>query len=123
MVVRRGSEYDRWDLKLRGGLLGGLRLRIALEEHGSGKQLVLVRMMPTGSPLGFAMPLLFAALAAGAASDQAWWALGVLLTIALALTLRALWESGAATAMVIRVLEHSTALSARTLALTGKGKA
>jgi len=128
MVVRRGNEYDRWDLRIRGGLLGGLKLRIAIEEHGEGKQLVLVWMMPTWSPLGVAMPIIFGALAAGAATTAAtagaagpWWAFGVLTAIALAFIVRGVWESGAAIAMVIRVLEHSTALSAR--ALKSKAKA
>ncbi len=35
----RGGDFDRWDLHVRGGLLGAARLRIAVEEHGGGRQL------------------------------------------------------------------------------------
>jgi hypothetical protein len=109
VVVRRGSEYHRWDLKLRGGLLGGTRLRMAIEEHGWGKQLVRLRLMPTWSPLGIGMALIFAALAAGAGSDHAWWALAVLASITCGLLFRTIWESGSAVAMVLHVVEQSTA--------------
>ncbi|MEN6484193.1 MAG: glycosyltransferase, partial [Syntrophobacteraceae bacterium] len=37
-VVLRGGDYDRWDLELRGGLLGCVRVLMAVEEHGGGKQ-------------------------------------------------------------------------------------
>jgi glycosyltransferase involved in cell wall biosynthesis len=39
LVVLRGGSYDRWDLELRGGTLGGARLRMTIEEHGAGKQM------------------------------------------------------------------------------------
>jgi O-antigen biosynthesis protein len=35
-----GGAWDDWDLEVRGGLFGGVRLRIAVEEHGEGRQLV-----------------------------------------------------------------------------------
>jgi GT2 family glycosyltransferase len=38
--VRSGGQFDRWDLDLRAGPLGGVKLRIAVEEHGSGRQLM-----------------------------------------------------------------------------------
>ena len=41
-----GSTWDRWDLHLRAGLLGGARLRMGLEEHGGGRQLVRMRITP-----------------------------------------------------------------------------
>jgi hypothetical protein len=50
----RGGDFDRWDLELRGGLLGGVRILTAVEEHGHGRQLVRFgfRPRPTrGSPL------------------------------------------------------------------------
>ena len=45
-VVRSGGDWDRWDLQVRGGLLGGAGLRMAVEEHGAGQQLVRVRSWP-----------------------------------------------------------------------------
>ena len=44
--VRRGGSFDEWDLEVRGGLFGGIRLLMAIEEHGQGRQLVRVRSWP-----------------------------------------------------------------------------
>jgi GT2 family glycosyltransferase len=41
-----GGPTDRWDLEVRGGLLGGARILLAVEEHGAGKQYVRARVWP-----------------------------------------------------------------------------
>src|SRR5205823_4005900 len=41
--VLRGEEHDRWDLEVRGGILGAARLLMAAEDHPDGKQLIRVR--------------------------------------------------------------------------------
>ncbi len=33
----RGSDYDRWDLMVRGGMLGGARTRMTIEKHGADR--------------------------------------------------------------------------------------
>jgi hypothetical protein len=53
--LRRGSAFDEWDMELRSGLLAGARLRVAVEEHGQGKQLLRVRAWPRWSPTGTAV--------------------------------------------------------------------
>lgn len=71
VVVRRGGDYDSWDLEARGGLLGGVRMRMAIEEHGGGRQLVRCRKWPH---FGWAGPLtagVFAILSLAAAGDGA----------------------------------------------------
>jgi O-antigen biosynthesis protein len=42
-VVFRGGDWDRWDLELRGGLLGSVRVLMAVEEHGGGKQFIRLK--------------------------------------------------------------------------------
>jgi hypothetical protein len=78
VCVQRGGAYDRWDLELRGGLLGAARLLLATEEQGGGSQLVRLRAWPRGAAAGqiAAAVLLLLALAAGASG--AWAAAGVL---------------------------------------------
>jgi GT2 family glycosyltransferase len=44
--VLRGGDFDRWDLEVRDGVLGALRILTVVEEHGSGKQLVRARLYP-----------------------------------------------------------------------------
>ena len=48
----RGGNYDRWDLEVRGGLLGAVRLLATTEEHGAGRQLVRFRLWPKCSMKG-----------------------------------------------------------------------
>lgn len=46
VVAMSGSDFDRWDLEIRGGLFGSVRVLMAVEEHGQGKQLVRFRSWP-----------------------------------------------------------------------------
>ena len=66
-VVVRGGDFDRWDVHVRGGMLGGARLRLALEEHGRGHQLVRFRVWPHASRAGLLLSNALALLAVGAA--------------------------------------------------------
>jgi O-antigen biosynthesis protein len=97
-VVMRGGDYDHWDLELRGGLLGCVRVLVAVEEHGGGKQLAWFRAWPRCAPAGIVITLLFAALGAGAALSGAWLAFGVLNAIALLLMTRVFKECASAMA-------------------------
>jgi O-antigen biosynthesis protein len=70
-LVRSGGPFDRWDLELRAGPFGGVKIRTAVEEHGSGRQLVRARIWPRASGRGLAvvialMALMTYALVAGA---------------------------------------------------------
>ncbi len=44
--IRSGGPFDRWDLDLRAGALGGVKIRTVVEEHGEGKQLFRARVWP-----------------------------------------------------------------------------
>jgi GT2 family glycosyltransferase len=52
VVVGRGGAFDRWDLEAAAGALGAARLRVAVEEHGEGKQLFRYRVVPRPSAPG-----------------------------------------------------------------------
>lgn len=82
-VVRSGSEFDAWDLEIRGGLLGGVRTGIGVEEHGAGKQMLLFRVWPVFSPAGVAIAALFSVLAVVAWLDGAQIASGLLAIFAI----------------------------------------
>ena len=78
--VRTGGDFDDWDLELRGGLLGGARALMAIEEHGSGKQMVRFQVWPKLSLIGAVLGALCVVLATGAALNGAW-AVALLLTL------------------------------------------
>ena len=88
-VVTRGGDFDRWDLELRGGLIGRARILSALEEHGHGRQLVRFRLRPRPLPGALLTAVLLAAVAAAAqlsGATHAAAALGLLLALTLAAT-------------------------------------
>jgi GT2 family glycosyltransferase len=59
--VLRPGPFEGWDLEVRGGPVGRVRVLTATEEHGQGKQLVRVRL----SPRVRALPTLLLAVLAG----------------------------------------------------------
>jgi GT2 family glycosyltransferase len=111
-VVHQGSEYDRWDLQIRGGMLGSAHVRMAVEEHGSGRQFVRYRSWPRWSRGGLALTIVFAVLSLGAALDRSWLACAVLGAIALIFTLSAIRDCGTATGSIVRVLDRQVRQSA-----------
>lgn len=71
-VVRRGGDFDRWDLEIRWSGFGSARVLLAVEAYGGGRQLVRARSWASCRARGPLLVLLFAALAAGALGDAAW---------------------------------------------------
>jgi hypothetical protein len=106
LAVRRGGAYDRWDLDIRLGPAGGARIRIAIEEHGYGRQLLRYRVWPRCSRFSVVLAVLAATLLAPVAysGGVAWWALAAALG-ALVLT-RAGREAGGAIELLLRTLSH-----------------
>jgi GT2 family glycosyltransferase len=101
--VRSGGPFDRWDLDLRAGPLGGVKIRTAVEEHGSGRQLMRVKIWPRASAWGMvalAIPALFLVLAL--LDGQVGMAATIGAAIALIVTLDI---EGAATAMALAIDE------------------
>jgi len=45
-IVTHGGDFDCWDLDVRAGALGRVRVLLGIEEHGSGKQMLLFRHWP-----------------------------------------------------------------------------
>jgi cellulose synthase/poly-beta-1,6-N-acetylglucosamine synthase-like glycosyltransferase len=108
--VRRGGDYDRWDLEVREGLLGLARLLMAVEDHGAGNQFVRIRLWPKCSLLGLLLAVLFGSLSAAAALDNAWVASAVLGLLSLFLMICTLRGCGSAVAAVLRTFQHSDAI-------------
>jgi len=70
--VLRGEEHDRWDLEVRGGILGVARVLMGVEDHAGGKQLLRLRWWPKIPRRGPLLALGFAALTGAAAAGQLW---------------------------------------------------
>jgi GT2 family glycosyltransferase len=64
-LVHRSGAFDAWDLEVYAGVLGGARLLMAVEDHGSGTQYVRFAAWPRFSPAGAALAGALLLLAAG----------------------------------------------------------
>jgi hypothetical protein len=97
-----GGSFANWDLELRGGILGGTRMLMAIEDLSPSRQLVRVQSWPIFPLQAIVAVGLLAALALGAAWDHAWLSSALLALSALGLALRAGWEAGTVSSLVER---------------------
>jgi O-antigen biosynthesis protein len=103
-MVRRGGDWDCWDLDVAAGALGGARLIVAVEDHGGGNQLVRSRWWPSVSAVALTLTIAFAALSVAAALEHAWPVMGILGAAAMWLVLRMGGQAGAAAAAIERTV-------------------
>ena len=73
-----GGDFDRWDVTIHGGLLGGMRAVAMIEEHGAGRQLFRLKAWPTTPRVAWLSVALLTLLTVLAAHDAAWFAAGPL---------------------------------------------
>lgn len=110
-VVRRGGEFDGWDIETRGGVLAGVRVSTVVEEHGDGRQLVRIRCRPRWSAIAVALTAVLLALAAAAVIDGAPVAATVLAVVGCALALRMLSEASSALGLIARVAREESPIA------------
>ncbi len=77
-MVRRGGDYDSWDLEIRGGLFGGVRVRTVTENYGCGKHMLRLCSRPWFSISGAGTTLLLMIACFGALLDHAVYAASIL---------------------------------------------
>ncbi|HKU38881.1 MAG TPA: glycosyltransferase [Polyangiales bacterium] len=103
-AVKRGGEFARWDLELSGGLLGGARLLLSVEDLCPGMQLVRSRSWPRLAGWGLTATLVLSLLAGAAAADSCW-SVGIVLALASAAMLwRAVREAAYSQSTLLHVL-------------------
>ena len=112
-VVGSGGDWDSWDLQVRGGLLGGARLRLGIEEHGAGRQLVRVRSWPRAGSPALVLVATLATLAALAAVGDAAAASILLASFAAVVLARVLYECSVACATLRAPLDAPSPTSSR----------
>jgi O-antigen biosynthesis protein len=93
--VLSGREFDRWDLAVRGSALALTRIRMGIEEHGAGRQLVRFRVLPRPSHAALSLLVIFLFAAVLSASDGAVLAAATLAAAAAAVLLTAGLEAAA----------------------------
>ena len=119
-VVRRGGDFDDWDLEIRSGLLGSTRLRMVAEEHGQGKQLVRWTVSPKCSGTGLVVLSTLIAISVGAGIAYAWTACTTVAIMGLLLGLSVLQECEAATALALRAIQEREVEQSSVQLVSGK---
>jgi hypothetical protein len=111
-MVRRGGDWDPWDLEVAGGALGAARLIMAVEDHGAGNQLIRVRWWPivSATTLALAAPTAVLALAAGLGGGPS--AAAILGIVAVGVIACGAWQCGVAIAAIERTVSEQ-GMSAR----------
>jgi GT2 family glycosyltransferase len=112
--VLQGGVYDRWDLEVPGGMLAAARTRMAVEEHGAGKQLLRFRSWPRFSYPGLVILVSLAALSVGAAMAGVWTACAILGAAAVLLCVLVLQDSASATGILLSALDKQERESSAT---------
>ncbi len=77
-IAIQGGDFDPWDLEVRSGLTGSIRILMAIEEHGNGKQVVRLRSWPKIAPAAIGTLIIMILLTAAAASDESFFAAFIL---------------------------------------------
>lgn len=103
--VERGNVFDRWDLNVLGVPLGGVRLLMAIEEHGGGQQLIRLRVRPYLGWTGLGIAGLFAAIGTVAAANGEFGAATALTGVGGLLAIGAVIGSGSAMARCLHVVQ------------------
>jgi hypothetical protein len=106
-MVRRGGDWDRWDLEVVCGAFGAARLIVAVEDHGAGNQQVRSRWWPSISVAGVWLIVGLGALSLAAALDGVGPAAAILGAAALWFVLRTGRQCGAALAAIERAVRET----------------
>ncbi len=105
--VRRGGDYDRWDIEVEVGALVCARLLMAVEEHGGGAQLVRWRVF-SRCPAGvFMVGGILGILTLAAGINHAGVATFTFAGLVVALAGRLVWEAALALGAITDAIKHA----------------
>lgn len=111
--VERGGIWDDWDFEIPGGMWGGARLLMAVEDHGAGTQYVRCRVRPRWSAGWSLVSLALALVATAAGFDRVWPVCILFGTAALLSVAKSIRDSGAASAAILEAVREQAATETR----------
>ncbi len=106
-TVLQGKGFDRWDLQIKTGVAGAVRIRMAHEEHEKGKQLIRIRCWPHWSRCLFLLISCTSFLSVLAAIDNCFAASLALGSTGAAAAIRGVLDSASATDLLLKTVESN----------------
>src|SRR5262249_22426996 len=103
-----GGAYDDWDLEIQGGTLAGVRIRMAVEEYGGGRQMLRFRLWSRCPAAGLFVSASISCLSFAAALNRSWMAAALLGSIGAIVAGRILYEHALATNALTVALQNFT---------------
>jgi hypothetical protein len=100
-----GGGYDDWDLEVQGGILGAVRTRMAVEDHGAGTQMLRFRIWPRFSASGLSVLTLLLLISLAAGYDHSWLVATLLFSGGIVLGGRMAYECAVAMQRLTNVLD------------------
>ncbi|MDB4441902.1 glycosyltransferase [bacterium] len=110
-IVKRGSDFNHWDLEIRGGVFGAVRSQMAVEEHGAGQQLLRFRTWAIVSPIGSFLLILFAILSILAFIDKVWLVAALLGIVSAGLMIKLFMDCAYATGACLQAMRGKNMLN------------
>lgn len=92
--VKRGGDFDVWDLQVRIGLFSKSRGLLVIEEHGGGKQFLKFKCKANYSYKAFVLGTMVATVGVLAGIQQQWVVMGIMGTFLVYGAFRFLFETG-----------------------------
>ena len=75
--IKRGGDFDNWDLQVNNGLFAKGRGLLTIEEHGGGKQYLRLKCKAIFTPVAYSITIFLAGLCLWAAWDHEFVASGI----------------------------------------------
>ena len=91
--VKRGGDFDNWDIKAATGLFAQAKGILTVEEHGANKQYVKFRYNMIYSVSGMLLILMLSGVSVAAAADQQWVVTTVVSILVIAIAVQYILDS------------------------------
>lgn len=103
--VYRGGDFDRWDLGIKGGAFGGIRVLMAAEDHSKANQYLRYKIFPKISPLSKYLVLFASIIITLTIIDKSWVATVTFTSLLLLLLMRIFWDCSIASGCCLNAIE------------------
>jgi hypothetical protein len=110
--VKRGGIFDTWDLWLKGGVFGGVRIQMAAEDHAQRKQYLRFRLIPRWSAMTRCVLFFMASFITISILQKEWYAVGIFSALCLLFFLRVFSDCAVASGCSLEAMKSQADIKA-----------